>query len=420
MRRITPTGSKTTSVTTNGHAGRRCASWIESFVEGTASLDTPKIFRLWTAISVLGAVVEQKVYMRTGKGLLYPNMYTMLVAHPGVGKTATIRRGKQYYMEVPKPHPAPTSLTGASMIDAMKKNVREKNGDLPEYNSMYLIADEFGAFMHKYDQETVSVMSAFYDTDGFSQWRRGNELKLAIKSPQMNALCGSTPSNLLNTMPDFAWDQGFASRFVMIFSDERILGDDFADGETDLNPDLVHDLCCVATIRGRFYITGDYVDKIKAWREAGEAPAPSHPKLLHYTTRRRVHLYKLSMVSSLDRGDGLAITAEDFDRGLEWLTAAEVHMADVFLAGSGSDASKALEDIHHFVIINDIGGKGVPSHRILNFAKSRVPLTALDKLIKNMEQSGMLKQAGLDPKNKNVIMYRAGFPTLDAPMPEKG
>src|ERR1700739_4453525 len=115
MLRRTPTGSKITTVPTGVSANRKCASWIESFIESTSALDTPAIFRKWAAISTIAAAVEQRVCMVTGKGALYPNVYCMLIAHPGVGKTATIRRARQYYLETQEPLLAPTSLTGAAM-----------------------------------------------------------------------------------------------------------------------------------------------------------------------------------------------------------------------------------------------------------------------------------------------------------------
>lgn len=395
----------------NGHNTRQCKSWIESFIESTAALDTPAIFRKWSAISTIAAAVEQRVCMVTGKGALYPNVYCMLIAHPGVGKTATIRRSRQYYLETREPLLAPTSLTGAAMIDAMKHNKRFMPipGKEPlDYNSMYLVADELGAFMHKYDSEVISVMSAFYDPDGYSQWRRGNDLKLAIKQPQMNVICGSTPSNLMAMLPDFAWEQGFTSRFILIFSDERILGDDFLSTDRNLRADLVHDLKRINSLLGEFETTAAYVDAVRAWRIAGEPPVPTHPKLLHYATRRRVHLYKLSMVSSIERGDSLLLTANDWERALEWLLEAEAFMPDIFKAGAGNADSKAMDEIYHYVLTSCAGGRKIPAFKIINFAKVRVPLHSIDRVITTMEKSGLIKQAGLDPKVKGQILYAPG------------
>ena len=68
----------------------------------------------------------------------------------------------------------------------------------------------------------------------------------------------------------------------------------------------------------------------------GEPPVPDHPKLIHYITRRRTHLYKLSMVASIDRSNALSLTQDDFNKALGWLIEAELTMPDIFKAGSTS------------------------------------------------------------------------------------
>ena len=118
-------------------------------------------------------------------------------------------------------------------------------------------------------------------------------------------LCGCTPQNLTDLMPEKAWGQGFTSRLIMIFSDERIIGDDFAEVEKTYSADLANDLAIINEQIGQFEVTKDYRDAVNNWRALGEQPVPSHPKLIHYVTRRRTHLYKLSMVSAIDRSNAL-------------------------------------------------------------------------------------------------------------------
>lgn len=351
--------------------------------------------------------------MHTKRGPIWPNVYCILVAYPGVGKTVTIEEAERYYMQTPEPHKAPTSLTGSSLVDAMKKNqriVRGKDIDL-DYNSMFITADELTAFMHKYDDEVIGIMSQFYGPREYAQWRRGNELRLKIERPQLNVLCGSTPSNLMNLMPENAWEQGFTSRFVLVFSDERINNDDFSTGSSNhINDDMVHDLRIISSLIGDFKVTDEYREAVNLWREAGEPPTPTHPKLMHYTTRRRVHLYKLSMVSAVDRGDVLLLTKSDFERALGWLVEAESTMGDIFKAGGQSADSQAIDEIHHYVLTHCIGGKTIPGYKIVNFAKARIPLHSVERVIGIMEKSGLIKQAGLDPKNKNMVLYLPSVP----------
>ncbi len=154
---------------------------IESFVAATTNLESPEIFRKWAAIGSIAAALEQKVWLQTSSPL-YPNLYVFLVAHPGVGKTRTVRAVKRYFTELPEPHIAPTSVTASSLVDALVKAkrtlIRIPEGPL-EYNSLLIAADELTAFMHKYDDEMIGVLSAFYDNDQYGQHRRGNEIRIA-------------------------------------------------------------------------------------------------------------------------------------------------------------------------------------------------------------------------------------------------
>jgi len=343
--------------------------------------------------------MEQKVWLTTSSAL-YANLYVFLVGHPGTGKTRTIRSAKQYPQEIVDFHFAPTSLTAASLIDALVESKRMliRLPDEPlEYNTMMIAADELGTFMHQYDDEMVSVLSAFYDPDPYGHNRRGKEIKIKIKRPQLNILCGTTPSNLLKFIPEGAWEQGFTSRIIMIFSDERIVGDDFAAETRGVSGELLHDIKIINSLVGEFKVTEDYRTCVNNWRALGEPPTPNHPKLLHYTTRRRVHLYKLSMVSAVDRSDVLLLTRDDFNRAMNWLVEAEAYMPDIFSAGAVGSDGKAMEEIHHLVMIADLG-QGVPEHILVKHVRERVPAHSVMRVIDIMERSGMLKAITHDPK----------------------
>jgi len=357
--------------------------------------------------------MEQKVYVKSGGEHLHPNVYCALVAHPGVGKTRCVHAAKAYYLETPEPLVSPTSMSASSMIDAVAKSkrhiIRLPEGSL-EYNTLYITADELSDFMHKYDEKAIGTMSAFYDPRPYCQTRRGNDINIKIKSPQLNLIVGTTPSNLLKYMPESAWEQGFTSRIIMVFSDERTIGDDFADHDVALNPDLIHDLNAISGLVGEFKVTQEYRATVKAWRDLGEPPVPNHPKLLHYATRRRVHLYKLSMVSAVDRSDVLVLTKEDFNRAMTWLTQAEAGMPDIFKAGAGNADGKAMDEIYHYVMITGVNG-GVPERKIVNFAKDFVPLHSIDRVVKTMELAGMIVATKMD-RRTGQRLWQAVTPEL--------
>lgn len=343
--------------------------------------------------------MEQKVWVRTSRPL-YPNLYVLILGHPGVGKTRTIREARSYVIDLPDFHLAPVSLTFASLVDSLllAKRMVVRLPDPPlEYNSMFIAADELGAFIHKYDDEMIAGLSSFYDPDPYSQTRRTKDLKISIKSPQLNMLCGSTPSNLMKFMPEGAWDQGFTSRLIMVFSDERIVGDDFAPKTINHSAALESDLRIINSLSGEFTVTAEYRDAVNNWRALGEVPVPSHPKLIHYVTRRRAHLYKLSMIASIDRSNNLVLTKDDFNTALNWLVEAESAMPEIFKAGSGNADAQALEEIQYFV--KNAGAAGISEQRIINFAKERIPLHSVMRVIDILQGSGMIQQIRVDSRS---------------------
>ena len=338
------------------------------------------------------------MWVRTSSNL-FANLYILLVGHPGVGKTRIIRVTRKLATGLAEFHVAPISLTFAALVDCL--DGARRNWVLPgraepyQFNSLYICAGEFGAFMHKYDNEMVDGLAAFYDPDPYAQVRRTMERKPTIESPQINMLAGVTPQNLLHFMPDRAWGQGFTSRIIMVFSDERIVGDDFAIHTEPKLDELEHDLQVINNLYGQFHVTKEYVDCVNNWRELGEVPLPDHPKLTHYVTRRRVHLYKLSMVSSVDRGNTLALTREDFNRAMGWLLEAEACMPEVFQAGTTNIDGQAMDEIHHFVMATD-RGDGVSEQRIIHFARERVPFHSILRIIEIMEKAGQLTCKGIE------------------------
>ncbi len=371
------------------------------------------IFRRWAAIGGLASALEQKVWITTSSPI-YPNLYIFLAGHPGTGKTRTIRAMTQYVHELPEFHTAPKSFTFAALIDALTKAKRvfvDKSG-ATEYNTIAVHADEIGTFMSKYDKELGDGLSALYDPDPYGHERRGAEIRIKLKRPQVNMVCGATPSTLMEVIPEGAWWQGLMSRVIMVYSDERIIGDDFESVTKDIDKSLVTDLARINSLRGEFQVTEDYRTAVNNWRQLGEAPLPNHPRLIHYNARRRVNLYKLSMISAIDRSNVLWLTKEDFNRAYGWLIEAERWMPDIFKAGVMNADAAAIEDIYHFVLTRGNREWGMPEHKIVAFAKDRVPIHSILRIIDIMIQTGKITLIGTD-KNTRVNYYKAILPDID-------
>ena len=412
MPRKIQTDSENILDTIRGSVDRKLDSWIESFVAETENLEAPKVWRRWAAISLIAAALEQRVWVQTSSPL-YPNLYVMIVGHPGTGKTRTMRVIKRLALTLSEFSVAPISLTFASLVDYLAQAQRSfqvpGQVDPIQFNSCFICAEELGAFMHRWDDEMIKGLSAFYDPDPYAQHRRTNDLKIAIDSPQVNMCTGVTPQDLLKLLPEVAWGQGFTSRTIMVFSDERIIGNDFAPRADPKLDALEHDLKVIHGLYGQFHVTNPYMECIANWRALGEPPVPNHPKLTHYITRRRVHLYKLSMVSAIDRGNSLTLTTEDFNRAMNWLVEVESWMPEIFKAGQVNADAQAMEEIAHFVMAAD-RGEGVHEARILREASKHIAINSLPRLLETMCNTGQIYSRGMDSRT-GYHRYSAGAGT---------
>lgn len=370
-------------------------------MEYTNDLEAPAIWRQWTAISAIASVLERKVWVRTTKGDLHPNLYTVLVGFAGTGKSITIATAEVLLRDITGIHIAPTSMTMASMVDCLAESKCSivRPGQVPplvEFNALTILADELAALIHQYDREFMAGLTKIYDGGVYAQYRRGKDLRIKIDQPQLNILAGTTPSNLCQFMPEGAWEQGFASRIIMVYSGDRSLSDIFTDNSTTPEQqvgynNLLHDLQAIYSLYGQMKITEPVKDAFRAWRDGGEKPTPTHPKLTHYCSRRTSHIIKLCMVASAARGGDMIVSLTDFELAKNWLLGAELSMPDIFTSGITGGDSKAMDEGYYFVWSNWAKTKKpIPEHQLVHFMRERVPSHSVLRTIEIMERDGTL------------------------------
>src|SRR5215472_2862606 len=382
---------------------RKLTSWIDAFVNCTGGIEAPPLFRKWAAISTIAGVLEQKVFVTTTSPM-YANMYVFLVAPPGGGKSRTIDIAHDMLSTLPDPMIAPTSVNAASIIDQLcecKRCITDSHGPSVEYHSMNVLVGEFGTFMSQYDNSLIALLTDFYNVRPYGQRRRGGNLKITIPLPQLNMLIGTTPANLMRFMPEGAWTQGFTSRIMFVYSDEKEVVDDFAQHRVLMNTDLVNDLKVINSLSGQFVVTEDYRHLVNIWREGDEntPPKPDHPKLHHYNARRKEHLYRLSMISAVDHGNALVLTQEDFMRAMRWMVEVEAHIPEIFAAVTMTADSEAADEAVHMIAAH---GGMVQETTLARFLHKRVGTNCVETLIGVMVQGGLIR---LDHKDRFGASY---------------
>jgi len=360
---------------------------------------------MWSGIACIAGALERKVWVRTNSSNLYPNLYTVLVAGPGIGKTITLSKVEELWRALPDHHVAPTSVTKASLMDSIadaKRNVLLPGQSPPylDFNSLLVLAGELGVLIPGYDNEFMNALTAIYDGYPYAERRRSKDLKLEIPCPQLNLFGATTPSYLNAVMPEGAWDQGFISRTILVYSGDRIIRPLFMETteRPELKKALLEDLKKIGDYIGKLAFDTDAAAFVSDWHVSGGPPIPDHPKLVHYLTRRTTHLLKLCMVSAVSRADfNYIVTRSDAELALHWLLQAESAMPDIFRSMTGGGDSRAMDELWHYVFtVYSKEKKPVSEHRLVMFLRERVPSHNVMKIIDIMVKSQLIRLVASD------------------------
>lgn len=375
--------------------------WITEFVTHVRGLNSPEMLAKWAGISCVACILERKVWVFTNGKNLYPNLYTLLVAPPGVGKTAVIDEVRAVLATINGLHLSPSSVTRASIVDILAESTRHINRpeEVPAvvtYNALALLVNEFGVFMPSYETELIAVLADLYDNKAFGEQKRTARIKNDIKKPTLNILAGVTPGYLGSSMPEGAWDQGFASRLIMAFSGATQRRSLFEIKQYDQESfdRLAENAQRIAMLYGEMLFTEEAAAMIDKWNLAGCPPEPDHPKLHHYNTRRLAHALKLSMVAAVSDSYGRLIEKQHVEQAIDWLLEAELYMPDIFKEMSGTTHAQLIKEAWYFVLraYNKDGKQPVLEARLVNYLQQRTAAYNVAKVIDVMEKSGLLQR----------------------------
>jgi len=121
-------------------------------------------------------------------------------------------------------------------------------------------------------------------------------------------------------------------------------------------------------------------------------PKPTHPRLMHYNTRRPVHFLKLCMICAIDRGTE-HIDLPDVLSAIDLMIEVEKAMPDVFTAMSSGGDAQVITDCIYWVMTENIRAKdeGVPMHLVHEWLSSRAPATHVQRIFELMVKAKMIR-----------------------------
>lgn len=383
---------------------RKLKNWIEGFIEYTENLPSEPLLRRWTAVSTLAGVLERKVWAVSMGKRLYPNLYIFLVAPPGIGKTVCITEAKRLWNKIPHIHIGASSLTKASFIDeleAAERNVTDPQAvpAVQSFHALTLASNELAVLLPGYDNEFMNALTDIYDGGKYDEKRRTKDRFVEVQHPFFNFIACTTPSFLSDLLPEGAWNQGFMSRVLMVYSgvQKPLNLFDHVDPDEKLFKALVHDLKAVHELKGEIVYTPEAKEVILEWYDGGlyrQSGKPEHPNLVNYNSRRHMHMLKLCQILSVAYGDSMRIEADHAIEAIAMLLEVEDNVPEIFKAMSSGGDFAVIEGAWYFAYKLYMQKKDTPIRKelMIQYLQQRVPVHSVERLLSVMVASGMLKE----------------------------
>ena len=385
-------------------------SWIDRFVEVTEGIESPRLFRRWSAVAAVSGALERKCWSITW-GTVYPNLFVVLTANPGIGKTIIIELVHRLWTNVKTAdlNIAPTTVTKAALIDHYAQyGLRTVPGKMDVFHSCLIPARELGHLISEFDLPFLNTLNDFYDCNAVPYIERTRKLgEIKLQEPHMVMLAGAQPAWITSVFPEAAFAMGTASRIVFVYSAEITKAPLWDNLEDDIavRPNPVKDrvlttlgpeLDRIAEMYGCFLWTASAKRLVTTWVDEGYPPVPQHHRLRHYATRRLVVLLKLAMVMSAAESSDLVIREEHVNQAMGLLFETETLMPEIFkemstIGGQGAIINDMINWMH--LVYNKRMHKPIPEARLWEFLKSRLPASQIKHTIETLIQSNLIREA---------------------------
>ena len=316
-----------------------------------------QLYSQWAAVATVAGALERKVWLQNAIGKLYPNFFIILVGDPGTGKTTQTDVVQKLWGTLTGPGPsfhklALSSVNHASIVDELVDAKRVANGIT--FNSLLMAVNELSVLMPSYDPNLHATLIDLYDCKVVSQRRRTSDIRIEVEHPQANLIAATQPSTLNQLIPAAVWDQGFITRVLLIYNNQRDqlnlwLDPSQASGFNQLWHHLATDLAHISKLFGEARFLPEVQEAVSAWEANGGKPKPTHPRLEHYCARRVAHLLKLSMVVSAARNDSLVVELDDWETALSLLTTAEASLPSIFRSMQRTGDERLIKELWYAV-----------------------------------------------------------------------
>ena len=328
-----------------------------------------------------------------------PNLYTLLVAPPGViAKSTSADQGFNLLSKVPGVHFGPTSTTWQALLDAfaeVHEGVQYDNRII-EMSCLAINSSEFGNFLDPHNTEMVDQLVNIWDGKSIRKRTRMDGEQI-IQNPCLNLIAATTPDWIAQNVPRYLVGGGLTSRMIFVYADQKERYnaypiDSLPKDHKQREARLIRDLERISLLIGEFKLTQEAKEWGKAWYEnfhKVESKNLDSTLIGGYIARKQTLSHKVAMCLSASRGDSLVIERADLERAIALITELEPLMPMVYSRIGLSQEAEAGNQIIEFLKRN---GNSVPFALLYRYMHRHFPKPdEFTKILSGLADSAQIK-----------------------------
>jgi hypothetical protein len=336
---------------------RKLKNWVEQYISLIApSSESPLAYIFWSAATTVSTVMKRNCYVGRGTYKLYPNLYTVLVGRPGIGKGTAIKPAINLMKEAKVANTLSGRITIEYVLERMATGwpAPMLGGSMKignESNCM-IYSTELSVFLSA-SPNTLPILCDIWDFDeGEFDYGTRHKGEFKIKNPCLTLLGGSTQEWLISSIPSSAVGGGFTRRvnFVVANDREKLLPWPVVQNHSSIRDGLIMDLQAISRLRGEFHFASDVRPLFEACYSKDSNPTEYDDEATtSYKTSLWAQVVKLAMCMSAARGDDMIINKDDFRKAYDAIMIVADNVTKVFRGVGESEMAIVTDKVLRFL-----------------------------------------------------------------------
>lgn len=394
---------------------RALNDWLDSYIEYTQETESASIFHKWVGVSMIGSALRRKVWFNFGRIKVYPNLFVVLVAEPGIArKTQAISYGEDLLVELPEIKLSADAITPEALLQdlesAADQAVMPDNTTLT-HSSLAVMSGEFESFLGQRKENTKMLVTL---TDLFDcksrpfTYRTKQSGSSVIPHPFMNMIAATTPESLASALPSTAIGGGLTSRIIFIWAggkSKKIDVPEITSEMIELNELLLQDLSVIARITGGYNFSKEsrqwWGDYYSAYDERGTSRICKDPTFNGWYSRKPVFILKVGTILAASHGQSLTIENRDFERAVVLIEEAERYMGNAFSAVGRSEITADVDLVRKTV--EKVGT--IHEKKLLQLHWRDVDAKKFENVMATLVKGGMVLREFIEVKGKEPEIW---------------